>query len=65
MKAKALLSSFASSQLNYCTIILVFYSRKVKIRLENNHKRTLRPAFNKYERAYKYLLEDHDEISIH
>ena len=40
-------------------------SRKSKHRLENIHKRTLGVFFNEFEKNYKYLLTDHDEISIH
>ena len=65
MQAKALASSFVNSQFNYCAIVWVFYSRKSKLRLKNIHKRTLRVDYNEYEKNYKDLHADHDEISIH
>ena len=43
----------------------MFYSRKSKLILENVHNRTLRVVYNEYEKNYKDLLADHDEISIH
>ena len=65
MQTKALASSFVNSQFNYCVIIWIFCSRKLKFRLENIHKRALRAVFNEYEKTYKDLLVDHDGISIH
>ena len=66
MQAKALASSFVNSQFNYCAIVWMFSSRKSKLRLENIHKRTLRRVvYNKYEKNYKDLFADHDEINIH
>ena len=64
MKAKTLASSFVNSQFNYCATVWMFCSRKSKIRLENVHTRTLRVVYNEYEKNYKDLLVDHDEISI-
>ena len=43
----------------------MFCSKKLKLRLKNIHKRTLRVVYNEYEKNYKDLLADHDEISIH
>ena len=43
----------------------MFCSRKSKLRLENIHKRTLRLVYNEYEKNYKDLLRDHDDISIY
>ena len=43
----------------------MFCSRKSKLRSENILKRTLRVLFNEYEKNFKDLLADHDEISIH
>ena len=43
----------------------MFCSGKSNLRIENIHKRTIREAFNKYEKNYKDLFADHDEISIH
>ena len=65
MQAKALASSFVNNQFNYCAIVWMFCSRKSKLRLENIHKRTLRVVYNEYEKNYKDLLADHDEISIY
>ena len=42
----------------------MFCSRKLKLRLENIHKRTLRVVYNEYEKNYKDLLVDHDETGI-
>ena len=42
----------------------MFCSRKSKIRLENIHKRTL-VVYNEYEKNYKDLLAEYNEISIH
>ena len=64
MQGKALTSSFVNSQFNYCAISM-FCSKKSKLRLKNIHKRTLRVVYNEYEKNYKDLLADHDEISIH
>ena len=50
---------------NYCSIVWMFCSRKSKLRLENINKITLRIVYNEYEKNYKDLLADHDEISIH
>ena len=65
MQAKALASSFVNSQFNYCAVILMFCSRKSKLKLKNIYKRTLRVVFNEYKKNYKDLLEGNDEISIH
>ena len=65
MQGKALASSFVNSQFNYCAIVWMFCSRKSKLRLKNIRKRTLRVVYNEYEKNYKDLLADHDEISIH
>ena len=65
MQAKALASSFVNNQFNYCAIVWMFCSRKSKLRLENTHKRTLGVVYNEYEKNYKDLLADHDEISIY
>ena len=46
MQAKALASSFLSSQFNYCAIVWIFCSRKSKLRMENIHKRTLTVVYN-------------------
>ena len=43
----------------------MFCSRKSKLRLENIHERTLRLAYNVYEKSCKDLLAEHVEISIH
>ena len=40
-------------------------SRKSKLRLENIHKITLRLVYNEYEKNYKDLLTENNEISIH
>ena len=65
MQAKALASSFVNNQFNYCAIVWMFCSRKSKLRLGNTHKRTLRVVYNEYEKNYKDLLVDYDEVSIH
>ena len=65
MQAKTLASSFVNSQFNYCAIVWMFCSRKSKLRLKNIHKKTLRVVHNEYEKNYKDLLADHDEINIH
>ena len=39
--------------------------QKSKFRSENIQKRTLRVVYNEYDKNYKDLLVDHDEISIH
>ena len=62
MQAKVLTSSFANSQFNYCAMLC---SRKSKLRLENIHKITLRLVYNEYEKNYKDLLTENNEISIH
>ena len=43
----------------------MFCSRKSKLRLKNIHKRTLRAVYSEYDKNYKDLLADNDEISIH
>ena len=65
MHAKTLASSFVNSQFNYCAKVWMFCSIKSKLRLENIHKRTLRVVYNQYEKNYKDVFADHDEISIH
>ena len=65
MQARTLASSFVNSQFNCCAIVWMFCSRKSQFRLENIHKGTLRVVYNEYEKNYKDLLADHDEISIH
>ena len=62
MQAKVLTSSFANSQFNYCAMLC---SRKSKLRLENIHKITLRLVYNEYEKNYKDLLTENNEISTH
>ena len=42
----------------------MFCCGKSKLKLENIHKQTLREVCNKYEKNYKYLFADHDEICI-
>ena len=58
---ETLASSMTNSQFNYCAIMWMSCSRKLKLRLENIHKRTLRVVFAECEKNYKYLLADHDE----
>ena len=65
MQAKALASSFVTSQFNYCAIVWMFCSIKSKLRLGIIHKRTFWVVYNEYEKTYKDLLVDHDEINIH
>ena len=55
-QAKVLASSFVNSQFNYCAIVWMFCSRKLKLRLENIHKRTLRVVYNGYKKTAKMLL---------
>ena len=64
MQAKTLASFFMNSQFNFCAIVSMFCSRKLKLRFENVHKRTLRVVYSEYENNYKVLLANHDEISI-
>ena len=40
-------------------------SRKSELKLKDIHKQIIRVVFNEYEKNYKDLLADHDEISIH
>ena len=65
MQAKTFASSFLNSQFSYCAILWMFCSKKSKLRLENIHKRTWTVVYNEYEKNYKDLLADHDDISIH
>ena len=65
MQAGTLASCFVNSQFNYCAIVWISCSRKSKLTLENIHKRTLRVVYNEYEKNYKDLLVDYDEVSIH
>ena len=65
MQAEDLASCFVNSQFNYCAILWMFCRRKSKLRLENIHKRALRVVYNEYEKNYKDLLVDYDEISIY
>ena len=65
MQARTLASFFVNSKFKYCAIVWMFCSRKSKFRLENIHKGILRVVYNEYEKNYKDLLADHDEISIH
>ena len=39
--------------------------RKLKLRLENIHKRALRVVYNGYEKNHKDLLADHGESGIY
>ena len=64
MQAKALASSLVNNQFNYYPIIWMFCCGKSKLKLKNIHKQTLREVCNKYEKNYKYLFADHDEICI-
>ena len=41
IRAKTMASSFVNSQFNYCAIVWMFYSRKLKLRLENVHKENI------------------------
>ena len=65
MQAEILASCFVNNQFNYCAIVWIFCSRKSKLTLENIHKRTLRVVYNEYEKNYKDLPVDYDEVSIH
>ena len=56
---------FVNSQLIFCAIVWMFFSRKSNLDSKNVHNRTLRVVYNEYEKNYKDLLVDHDEISIH
>ena len=60
MQAKALASSFANSQINYYSAIWMFCSRKLNLRSESIHKKTLRVVFNEYEKNYNDLFADND-----
>ena len=65
MQAETLTSSVINIQFNYCAIVYMFCTRKLKLRLENIHKRTLRVVYSEYEKNYKDLPADQDKISIH
>ena len=43
----------------------MFCTKKLKLRLENIHKRTLRVVYGEYEKNYKDLPADEDKISIY
>ena len=64
-QAKLLASSFINSQFNYCSIIWMFCSKKMKLKMENIHKRALRVVYNEYDHSYDKLLLEHNVVSIH
>ena len=65
-KCKVLVNSFLKSQLSYCAIIWVFYSRRMEHRINKIHERALHliyPSDSKL--TFKELLDKKKTVSIH
>jgi hypothetical protein len=53
---KVLIESFIMANFNYCPLVWLFCSKKLKIKQESIQKRALRFLYNDYESSYEHLL---------
>ena len=54
-KRKLLMKTFVLTFFNYCSLVLIYGSRKNKL-IYNIHERTLRIAFNDFSSSFEQLM---------
>ena len=62
---KVLLRAFVISQIEYCPLVWMFYSRHLNSKFNRIHDTALRIAYKDYDFSFNTLLENNDSVSIH
>ena len=62
---KILLRAFVISQIEYCPLVWMFYSRHLNSKFNRIHDTALRIAYKDYDFSFNTLLENNDSVSIH
>ena len=62
---KVLMKSFIESQFNYCRLVWMFYSRRLKNRINNLHERALKIVYKDSELSFEELLKLDNSCTIH
>ena len=61
-----LMKAFASSELPYCPLILMLYSRKMEHRINSTHKRALKLVYGySHNLEFQELLAKGNPVSVH
>ena len=64
-KRKALMKAFVISQFNYCPLVWMFHSRKLRHRINSMHERALRVTHQNYQATFLQLLQKGKSVTIH
>ena len=64
-KKKKLVSSFFSSQFNYCPFIWMFHSRIINNKINRLHERCLRLIYEDKSLSFRKLLEQDKSVTMH
>ena len=62
---RTLIKAFFESQFRYCSLTLMFYSRKSNNKINLLHKRALRMIYNDQISSFQELLEKDNSFTIH
>ena len=59
------MNAFISYQLRWCPVVLMFHNRNVNNKINKNHERALRIAFNDTSSKFEDLLMKAASVTIH
>ena len=64
-KRRLLMKTFVESQFNYCPLIWMFHSRRLKNKIKNVHRKVLRIVYSDYKSTFQELLDKDASFSVH
>ena len=65
LQRKIIMQAFITSQFGYCPLVWMFHNRKLNIRINKIHERSLRIVYSDTESTFEELLQKDNSVSIH
>ena len=64
-KRRLLMSSYITSQFNYCTLVWMIHNRKLNKKINKVHERALRIVYGDHKTSFSELLNIDKSVTIH
>ena len=64
-KRRLLMSSYITSQFNYCPLVWMIYNRKLNKKINKFHERALRIVYGDHKTSFSEFLNIDKSVSIH
>ena len=59
------MSSYVTSQFNYCPLVWMSHNRKINKKINKIHERALRIVYSDHQTSFSELLKIDKSVSIH